>query len=81
MLFGKFIDKLTLQREDVNDFCSDDYVTNYALRFIFLAILVMQMKDTVVKSGEATEILSTENSYCQFSSQRGLTVNMLLKCL
>ena len=82
MLFGKFIDKFPLQRVDVNDFCSDDdYVTNYALCFIFLAILVMQMKDTALKSGEATEISSTENSYCQFSSQWGLTANMLLKCL
>ena len=47
---GKLIDNFLLQRVDVNN-CSndDDHVKNYALCFIFLAILVMQMKDTAAE--------------------------------
>ena len=47
--FGKFIDKFLLQKVSANDFYSDDYVMNYALCCIFLAVLVMQMKDTAAE--------------------------------
>ena len=44
-VFGKFVDKFLLQKVDV-DSDDDDYVKNYALCFMFLAVLIMQMKDT-----------------------------------
>ena len=47
--FGKFIDKFLLQKVNANDFYNDDYVMNYALCCIFLAVLVMQMKDTAAE--------------------------------
>lgn len=44
--FEKFIDKFVLQKVNISDFNDrDDCVRNYATCFIFLAILVMQMKD------------------------------------
>ena len=43
--FGKFIDKFSFQRDNDED-DEDDYLRNYALCFIFLAILIIQMKDT-----------------------------------
>ncbi len=51
-VFGKFIDKFLLQKVDVDsddDDDDDDYVKNYALCCIFLAILIMQMKDTAAE--------------------------------
>ena len=48
--FVKFIDKFLLQKVvNANDFYSGDYVMNYALCCIFLAVLVMQMKDTAAE--------------------------------
>jgi hypothetical protein len=47
-VFGKFIDKFLLQKVDAGDpdDGDDDYVKNYALSFIFLGVLIMQMRDT-----------------------------------
>ena len=47
-VFGKFIDKFLLQKIDV-DSKDDDGVKNYALCFVFLAVLIMQMKDTAAE--------------------------------
>ena len=54
--FGKFIDKFLLQKVNANDFYNGDYVMNYALCCIFLAVLVMQMKDTTAE-GDGTRNL------------------------
>ena len=50
-IFGKFIDKFLLQKVDAGDPYDgdDDYVKNYALSFIFLGVLIMQMRDTAVE--------------------------------
>ena len=48
VVFGKFVDQFLLQKVDV-DSDDDDYVKNYALCFIFLAVLIMQMKDTAAE--------------------------------
>ena len=47
-VFGKFADKFLLQKVDAGDpdDGNDDYVKNYALSFIFLGVLIMQMRDT-----------------------------------
>ena len=46
-------------RVDVND-CSndDDHVKNYALCFIFLAFLVMQMKDTAAEGDDNRNLIN-----------------------
>ena len=50
-VFGKFVDQFLLQKVDV-DSNDDDYVKNYALCFIFLAVFIMQMKDTAAGDGQ-----------------------------
>ena len=63
--FGKFIDKFLLQKVNVNDCCNDDdYVKNYALCFIFLAILVMRMKVTAAEGDDSRNLIS-QSSCCQ----------------
>ncbi|KAL9978174.1 hypothetical protein ACROYT_G015665 [Oculina patagonica] len=66
--FGKFIDKFLFQRDnDCND--EDDYVRNYGLCFIFLAILIIQMKDTAAEADE-------EFKWGFFSNWRGVGRNI-----
>ena len=65
--FGKFIDKFLLQKVNANDFYNDDYVMNYALCCIFLAVLVMQMKDTAAK-GYGNRNLVNQKLCCQLFS-------------
>ena len=48
--FGKFIDKFLLHKVNANDFYNDGYCC------IFLAVLVMQMKDTAAE-GDGTRNL------------------------
>ena len=48
--FGKFMDKFLLQKVNVACFNGEDYVRNYGLCFIFLSILIMQMKDTAAEA-------------------------------
>ena len=53
--FGKFL----LQKVDVSDSCNDDdYVINYALCLIFLAIFVMQMKDTAAEGDGSRNLIN-----------------------
>ena len=67
--FGKFIDKFLLQKVDVNDCCNDDdYVKNYALCFIFLAILVMQMKDTAAEGDGSRNLINQKLLLSVFKS-------------
>lgn len=47
--FGRFIDKFLFQKDN-NCTDEDDYVKNYALCFIFLTILIMQMKGTAAEA-------------------------------
>ena len=50
--FGMLVDSFLLQKLDVDDPADnndDDFVRNYALSFIFLAVLIMQMKDTAAE--------------------------------
>ena len=48
-VFGKFIDLYLLQK-NANMNGEDDYVTNYALCYIFLTILIFQLKDTAAEA-------------------------------
>ena len=49
--FGKFVDVYILQKNvAANGEEEGDYVTNYALSYIFLAVLIMQMKDTAAEA-------------------------------
>ena len=67
--FGKFIDKFLLQKVDVTDSCNeDDYVKNYALCFIFLAILVMQMKDTAAEGDGSRNLINQKLLLSVFKS-------------
>ena len=67
--FGKFIDKFLLQKVDANDCCNDDdYVKNYALCFIFLAILVMQMKDTAAEGDGSRNLINQKLLLSVFKS-------------
>lgn len=65
----KFIDKFLLQKADVNDCCNDDdFVKNYALCFIFLAILVMQMKDTAAEGDGSRNLINQKLLLSVFKS-------------
>jgi len=67
--FGKFIDKFLSQKVDVHDCCNDDdYVKNYALCFIFLAILVMQMKDTAAEGDGSRNLINQKLLLSVFKS-------------
>lgn len=61
--FGKFIDKFLSQKVNANDFLNDDY----AFCCIFLAVLVMQMKDTAAK-GDRNRNLINQKLCCQLFS-------------
>ena len=88
--FGKFIDKFLLQRVDVNDCCNDDdYVKNYALCFIFLAILVMQMKDTAAEGDGGRNlinqklllsVLKSKGSYSKYAIEMFVSIAQI-ECL
>lgn len=47
-VFGQFIDTFLLQK-NANTDDEEDYITNYGLCFIFLTILILQMKDTAAE--------------------------------
>ncbi len=68
--FGKFIDKFLFQRD--ND-CSDedDYVRHYALCFIFLAILIIQMKDTAAEADGERNLINQKLLLTVFKSLGG----------
>lgn len=68
--FGKFIDKFLFQRDnDCND--EDDYVRNYALCFIFLAILIIQMKDTAAEADGERNLINQKLLLTVFKSLGG----------
>lgn len=53
--FGEFINEYLLQKNFSTNGKEEDYVTNYALCCIFLAILILQLKDTAAEAdGEKT---------------------------
>lgn len=54
---GKFIDKFLLQKASVFCYDDNDYVMNYALCFIFLSILMMQMKDAAAEGDGSRNLI------------------------
>jgi len=69
------------KKVDTNDYCNDDdYFKNYALCFIFLAILVMQTKDTAAEGDGSRNLISQKLLLSVFKSM-GATASMPLKCL
>ena len=66
-VFGKFIDKFLLQKNLHIDE-EEDYVRNYALCCIFLAILIIQMKDTAAEADGERNLINQKLLLCVFKS-------------
>ena len=51
-IFGRFIDEFLFQKHNIANAMNegDDFVTHYGLCFIFLTILLLQMKDTAAEA-------------------------------
>ena len=76
--FGKFIDKFLLQKVDINDcWNDDDFVKNYALCFIFLAILVKQMKDTEAEGDGSRNLINQKLLLSVFKSMGAYSKNAI----
>ena len=69
-IFGKFIDKFLLQKVDAGDPYEgdDDYVKNYAPSFIFLGVLIMQMRDTVAEGDGYRNLINQKLSLSVFKA-------------
>ena len=66
--FGKFIDTLLLQKVNATVSYTDDYVMNYALCCIFLAVLVMQMKDSAAEGDGTRNLINQKLLLSDFKS-------------
>ncbi|CAB4016841.1 Hypothetical predicted protein [Paramuricea clavata] len=62
-VFGQFIDRIVLQKCDESH-DDDDYVMNYGLCFIFLAILILQMKGTAAEVDGQQESGQSKPAVC-----------------
>lgn len=70
-IFSRFIDEFLFLKSDYTDAEDEDFARNYALCFIFLTILILQMKDTAAEAdGDGLSL-----------NQWVLTANTPLKCL
>lgn len=67
-VFGKFIDQFLLQKAHVACYDGEDYVRNYALCFIFLSILIMQMKDTASEADGKRNLINQKLLLTVFKS-------------
>ena len=68
-IFGRFIDEFLLQKNaDVDGNEEDDFVTNYGLCFIFLTILLLQMKDTAAKADGERNLMNQKLLLSVFKS-------------
>ena len=69
-IFGKFIDKFLLQKVDAGDpyDSDDDYVKNYAPSFIFLGVLIMQMRDTAAEGDGYRNLINQKLSLSVFKA-------------
>lgn len=68
-IFGRFIDEFLFQKNantDVNE--EDDFVTNYGLCFIFLTILLLQMKDTAAEADGERNLINQKLLLSVFKS-------------
>jgi len=68
-IFGRFIDKFLFQKNantDLNE--EDDFVTNYGLCFIFLTILILQMKDTAAEADGERNLINQKLLLSVFKS-------------
>ena len=66
-VFGKFVDQFLLQKVDV-DSEDDDYVKDYAPCFIFVAVLVIQVKDSSSRRRWSKEFNQSEAFAVSFQS-------------
>ena len=65
-VFGKFIDVYLLQKTVSTD--GEDYVQNYALYFIFLTILILQLKDTAAEADGERNLINQKLLVSVFKS-------------
>ena len=65
-VFGKFIDVYLLQKTAITD--GEDYVKNYALCFIFLTILILQLKDTAPEADGERNVINQKLLLSVFKS-------------
>lgn len=71
-IFGSFIDQFLFQKNattDANE--EDDFVTNYGLCFIFLVILILQMKDTAAEADGERNLVNQKLLLSVFKSMGG----------
>ena len=67
--FQKFIDEYLLQKNaTTNGEQEEDYVSNYALSYIFLTILILQLKDTAAKADGERNLINQKLLLSVFKS-------------
>ena len=68
-IFGRFMDEFLFQKNAGADVIEeDDFVTNYGLCFIFLTILLLQMKDTAAEADGERNLINQKLSLSFFKS-------------
>ena len=86
---GQFIDRMVLQKVCDESHDDDDYVMNYGLCFIFLSILILQMKDTaaeadgnrnLVKQKLLLAVFKSMGNYSKYAIEMFITIAQI-ECL
>ena len=68
-IFGRFMDEFLFQKNASADVIEeDDFVTNYGLCFIFLTILLLQMKDTAAEADGERNLINQKLLLSVFKS-------------
>lgn len=67
-VFGQFVDKMVLQKETDEPYDDEDYVMNYGLCFVFLSILMLQMKDTAKEADGSRNLINQKLLLAVFKS-------------
>ena len=77
---GKFVDTYVFQGMPGKE--GNDFVKNYAICFIYLTLVVIQLKDTAAEGdGDRNLINQKINYFLQFLNHLANTASMRLKCL
>ena len=67
-VFEKFIDEYLLQKNATTNGEEEDYVSNYALCYIFLTILILQLKDTAAEADGERNLINQKLLLSVFKS-------------
>ena len=68
-VFGQFVDSVVLQKMNRDEsYDDDDHVKNYGLCFIFLSILLLQMKDTAAEADGNRNLINQKLLLAVFKS-------------